>query len=93
MVTMASFTFHVDPGHGWLEVSCEWLARVDLEPSDFSGYSYIGNFNMYLEEDCDMAIFLAAWRKRNNDRLPDMPLIQYELDAPIRQMARNEGTL
>lgn len=60
---MTTFTFHTDPGHGWLEVSTAELTRVGLVPSDFSAYSFEGNGNVYLEEDCDAAVFIRTYEQ------------------------------
>jgi len=54
-----SLTFHRDPAHGWLEVDrnhiadlaiCHWVSRA----------SYVGDDKAYLEQDCDMPLFLEA---------------------------------
>ena len=60
-MTNNSFTFHCDNGHGWLEVSQADLNRAGLTRLDFSGYSYANGDTLYLEEDCDAAIFLDAF--------------------------------
>ena len=63
---VATFVFHEDPGHGWLEVTRADMAKVNLSPSDFSGYSYRNSRDSkyYLEEDADATKFLVAWRDR-----------------------------
>ena len=61
---MTTFTFHTDPGHGWLEVSIPNLLSVGLVPSDFSAYSFEGNGNVYLEEDCDAAAFIRTYEQK-----------------------------
>lgn len=58
---MATFTFHTDPGHGWVEVTTRQLKHVDLTPGDFSGYSYQQGDVLYLEEDIDASVFLSTW--------------------------------
>ena len=60
---MTPFTFHSDPGHGWLEVSIPDLRRVGLAPSDFSAYSYQHLDKVYLEEDCDAAVFIRTYEQ------------------------------
>jgi hypothetical protein len=52
------FTFHTDPGHGWLETSVSAVESVGLKVSDFSGYSYRKGNRLYLEEDCDAPTLL-----------------------------------
>lgn len=61
---MTTFTFHRDPGHGWLEVSTPDLLRVGLVPSDFSAYSYQHLDKVYLEEDCDASIFVMTYEQQ-----------------------------
>ncbi len=58
---MANFTFHIDPSHGWLEVHVTDLLKANLAPSDFSAYSYQQGDVVYLEEDCDAAIFIRSY--------------------------------
>jgi hypothetical protein len=60
-----SFTFHTDPGHGWLEVSMHDMRDVGLEPHSFSRYSYRQRNVFYLEEDCDASKFIAAWEAKH----------------------------
>ena len=54
---MQTYTFHQDPAHGWLEVPLTEVSRLNIKPSR---YSYRNNENAYLEEDCDLALFIAA---------------------------------
>lgn len=58
---MATFTFHTDPGHGWLEVTTRQLKEVGLTPGDFTAYSYQRRDTLFLEEDVDASIFLRTW--------------------------------
>jgi hypothetical protein len=54
-------TFLSDPGHGWLRVPLVDIARSGIADS-ISRYSFIdvSNSVAYLEEDCDVARYLAA---------------------------------
>lgn len=58
------FTFHIDPGHGWLEVSESGVKSIDMKATDFSDCSYRSGGRLFLEEDCDAPLFLAELRKR-----------------------------
>lgn len=49
-----------DPGHGWLKVPMQDLADLGLA-NKISCCSYVKGNYAYLEEDCDMAVFLAAF--------------------------------
>ena len=53
------FTFISDPGHGWLKVSRADLLKYDVAHL-ISGYSYMRNNHVYLEEDIDAATFIRA---------------------------------
>ncbi len=54
---MSTYTFHQDPGHGWITVPLEEVARLGIKPSR---YSYKDKTNAYLEEDCDAGLFIEA---------------------------------
>lgn len=55
------YIFHTDPGHGWLAVKYAELIRLGIR-EQISGGSYISESGktVYLEEDCDMTIFMNA---------------------------------
>jgi hypothetical protein len=65
MIKVGKYTFHTDPGHGWLEVPQAELERLGILDK-ISHYSYQSRFAAinapfcYLEEDCDAAIFHRA---------------------------------
>lgn len=79
-----SFTFHSDPGHGWLEVPRALLAHLGIL-KNISRYSYENGSNVYLEEDCDAPRFVEAFIKKNG-YTPNMP-DKYNADSPIRNYA------
>ena len=56
---MKTYIFHTDPGHGWLAVKRQELIRLNLLDK-ISSCSYQNGVTVYLEEDCDAAIFLQA---------------------------------
>lgn len=56
---MTTYNFHSDPGHGWLEVNREELALLHIDDA-ISSYSYEAGNKVYLEEDCDAALFINA---------------------------------
>ena len=47
--TTIYYTYHSDPGHGWLGIG-----------DKISSYSYINGGKAYLEEDCDMGLFIRT---------------------------------
>jgi hypothetical protein len=59
------FTFFADPGHGWLKVSPADCLELGLTAASFSAYSYRDEKFFYLEEDCDAAIFVNAFRAKH----------------------------
>jgi hypothetical protein len=82
-----TFTYLMDPGHGWLIVSRGDLAAAGLSPADFSACSYVHGDTLALEEDCDMPKFLKCLDERG---------IPYRLreqhtgaDAHVRRWAAN----
>jgi len=54
-----SYILFVDAGHAWLEVPVQELKELRIDKK-ISGYSYEKSGNVYLEEDCDLAIFVEA---------------------------------
>lgn len=68
-----TYTLFSDPGHAWMKVPLSEVLRLWLK-YEISGYSYIrGNF-LYLEEDCDMPRFIAAWK--NHKQVDHSPTIK-----------------
>ncbi|WP_130855568.1 hypothetical protein [Olivibacter jilunii] len=64
-----TFTFHEDPGHGWLEVPYQTIVDLGIQ-ADITGYSYRQDGRAYLEEDLDAATFIMAYNRatgRNED--------------------------
>ena len=57
--TTVYYTYHTDPGHGWLEVGVDELILLGIGEK-ISSYSYINGGKAYLEEDCDMELFMNA---------------------------------
>jgi len=53
---MSEYTFHADPGHGWIEVPIPELYRLGIADK-VSSYSYRKGGNAYLEEDCDYTLW------------------------------------
>lgn len=48
-----------DGGHGWLSVGAAELIRLGIEHK-ISSFSYVKGNTVYLEEDCDAAVFINA---------------------------------
>ncbi len=75
------YTFHYDPGHGWLEVPFSMLRALNIEDK-ITPYSYMKGKTAFLEEDCDLSTFLQAYRLRFGHD-PNMAELHTE-DSPIR---------
>lgn len=64
-MTKKTRTYHTDPAHGWLEVNRHELIALGID-QQVSPYSYQNRDAVYLEEDRDMGLYLAAhgpqWR-------------------------------
>ena len=61
------YVFHSDPGHAWLAVK-----KREIEVLGFgdkiSVYSYTKGNTVYLEEDCDAALFFEAYEREFGKR-------------------------
>ncbi len=51
-----------DPGHAWLEVPLSEIRRLGIWDK-ISTYSYMYEGHGYLEEDCDMGVFMNEKRR------------------------------
>ena len=58
-----TYIFHTDPGHGWLAVPFKDLHALGIGDK-ISGYSYVKGKTAYLEEDCDAAVFINAYKAK-----------------------------
>lgn len=58
---MKSITIYTDPQHGWAKVTLKELLKLNILDK-ISTYSYIhkNGLNAYLEEDCDLSLYLKA---------------------------------
>ena len=54
------YKFHSDSGHGWLAVPISDLARMGILKR-VTPYSRMNGQTVYLEEDCDASMFIAAF--------------------------------
>lgn len=56
---LSHYVLYDDPGHAWLRVTRKELEELNILKS-ISIYSYEQGQFVYLEEDCDLSIFLKA---------------------------------
>lgn len=80
-----TLNFHTDPGHGWLEVP-KAFAKLVLRAkySQISCFSYMHGGMLFLEEDCDVPLFVEACRieginvKYETQHKDETPIRQYD---------------
>ena len=73
--------YHTDAGHGWFGVKRDALAALEIL-EQVSHYSYTRGATVYLEEDCDAALYFSAVRARLG-RDPEY-ITKYADRSPIR---------
>jgi hypothetical protein len=80
-------TFIDNESHGYLKVSKYDLLGWNIQPSEFSEYSYYNHENgcLYLEEDCDLTKFIKLIEPKgytilNSKGYLDCNTIQVETD-------------
>lgn len=88
-MSMDTYRFFSDPGHGWLEVPVATLRKLGIA-GQISAYSYVSEDGQtaYVEEDCDLARFAAAmgWHE-----LPSDTVHIYQPETFIRNLPRYES--
>jgi len=60
-----TYTLYSDPSHGWLQVQRKELEELNII-NNVSEYSYINGEFVYLEEDCDLNLFIKAYENKYN---------------------------
>jgi hypothetical protein len=59
MKTLIKHTFFTDGSHGWLKVSKNRLAKLNIL-NKITECSFVKGNNLYLEEDCDFSTYIDA---------------------------------
>ena len=85
-----ALVYHVDPGHGWIEVPGFLLRDMGLKVQDFSRYSYRHGDLFFLEEDCDALKFVGFYETMYGHK-PQFREKHYNSSAPIRRMKSIHG--
>lgn len=75
-----SYTYHQDPGHGWVEASMAELRALGIA-GGISPWSYRDGETAFLEEDDDASLFLDTMRTRGT---PAELTVEYRENTPIR---------
>tara|TARA_R100001460_G_scaffold91386_1_gene133162 strand:- start:846 stop:1112 length:267 start_codon:yes stop_codon:yes gene_type:complete len=60
-----TYTLYSDSSHGWLQVQRKELEELNII-NNVSEYSYINGQFVYLEEDCDLNLFINAYKSKYN---------------------------
>jgi hypothetical protein len=70
--TKGALCCHSDSGHGWLAVKRKELARLGIL-NKVTSYSYQRGATVYLEEDCDLALYVNTKLAKDGDK----PVLYY----------------
>lgn len=87
----ATIVMHEDPGHGWVQVPHSVIKVLGIG-AKISGYSYRDSVYAYLEEDCDLSLFMRALNIEAGSVLQklfwEVCPREYKENTPIRRKAR-----
>ncbi len=64
---MKKYTIYQDAGHAWLAVKKKELRELGIADK-VSRFSYMKRTLAYLEEDCDLDLFIKAWEKKHGKK-------------------------
>jgi len=98
---MKTYIWAVDAGHEWLAVKQKELVQLNIADK-ISSYSYVKGGTVYLEGDCDAAVFIDAYKQKHGvepktkqgkhwDRQPCRSFARYQAPAPITQEQVNDA--
>lgn len=77
-----------DPSHSWLQVSKGWIRELNISTL-ISNYSYEDDWYVWLEEDCDAAVFIRESHKAGyRINFASIPEFFYNTEAPLRSKNR-----
>ncbi len=80
--------FYSDSGHGWLRVTKSLLKELGIADK-ISNCSYQDCRGFaYLEEDCDMNLFLKSWKESGREEIVFDELVTEQGDSPVRNYER-----
>jgi hypothetical protein len=82
---MMTYNYLQDPGHGWLQVPMTEIKKLGLAQK-ISVYSYRKGDSAFLEEDCDMSLFIQAMNATGQEfKLNE---VHTNYDSPVRSFSR-----
>jgi len=67
-VNVLKISFYSDPGHGWAAVKRQLIDELGIAEY-ISEYSFQKGNTVYLEEDQDLPMFLAAFSKQRKQKV------------------------
>jgi len=90
---MKTYIWAIDAGHEWLAVKMKELEELNIADK-ISSYSYVKGGTVYLEGDCDAAVFFDAYKAKHGvepktkqgkhwDRQPCRSFASYVAPSPI----------
>ena len=82
---MKTIEIYSDPGHGWAAVPLAELSELGII-NKISPYSYRHDKTAYLEEDCDLTLYLDALRAHGHEFKFKEHTTNH--DSPIRKFER-----
>ena len=71
-----AYKYHIDPGHGWIEVPYAEIVALGIQ-DEISEFSYRDGDTCFLEEDCDAYL----WQHSHNGRYgvdPEVVIVQHD---------------
>lgn len=63
---LRTINIYTDPGHGWARVKRAELAKLGVLDK-VTPYSFERNDSVYLEEDCDLGLYVLALKARGHE--------------------------
>lgn len=82
MISKQQFKSYHDPGHGWVAVKRDLLVKLGIA-NDITPFSFERGNTVYLEEDCDVATFHEAYKKKMGYP-PEYLTGKYSERSPVR---------
>ena len=77
------YKYHVDPGHGWIEVKFQEIVDLGIQDK-ISSCSYIYNNVCYLEEDCDAPVWYQAYLAKHQAE-PEVVEVYHNHECFVRE--------
>lgn len=68
--------FYSDSAHGWAKVSINEIKELGIG-KDITTYSYMTDDSVFLEEDCDLNLYINAIKKQYGDDI-DINFVEHK---------------